>query len=102
MITGVDGLGWDGQGRVVDADGVPILWVWKTWAWETVIDQIRSECDADAEDLRLHRTRDPKRAPRLADVMLRKEVKVFEPLWTLIPSNKAILPILWSMRNNFV
>jgi len=22
---------------------------------------------------------------------------VFEPLWTLIPSNKAILPVLWSM-----
>lgn len=100
IITGVEGLGWDGQGRVVDPEGVPILWVWKTWAWETVIDQIRSECDADAEDLRLHRTRDPKRPPRLADVMLRKEVKVFEPLWTLIPSNKAILPILWSMYPN--
>lgn len=100
IITGVEGLGWDGQGRVVDADGVPILWVWKTWAWETVIDQIRCECDADEEDMRLHRTRDPNRPPRLADVMLRKEVKVFEPLWTLIPSNKAILPILWSMYPN--
>ncbi len=22
---------------------------------------------------------------------------VFEPLWTLIPSNKAILPVLWSL-----
>lgn len=100
IITGVEGLGWDGQGRVIDADGVPILWVWKTWAWETVIDQIRCECDADEEDMRLHRTRDPNRPPRLADVMLRKEVKVFEPLWTLIPSNKAILPILWSMYPN--
>ncbi|MCB1960708.1 MAG: glutathionylspermidine synthase family protein, partial [Rhodocyclaceae bacterium] len=36
-------------------------------------------------------------APRLADVLLRREVMVFEPLWTLIPSNKAILPILWSI-----
>lgn len=25
---------------------------------------------------------------------------VFEPLWTLIPSNKAILPILWSLFPN--
>ncbi|WP_172902749.1 glutathionylspermidine synthase family protein, partial [Escherichia coli] len=22
---------------------------------------------------------------------------VFEPLWTVIPGNKAILPILWSL-----
>lgn len=100
VITGVEGLRWDGEGRVVDADGVPINWVWKTWAWETVIDQIRCECDADEEDRRLHRTRDPNRPPRLADVMLRKDVKVFEPLWTLVPSNKAILPILWSMYPN--
>jgi glutathionylspermidine amidase/synthetase len=25
---------------------------------------------------------------------------VFEPLWTLIPSNKAILPVLWSLFPN--
>ncbi len=100
VITGVSGLRWDGEGRVVDADGVPISWVWKTWAWETVIDQIRAECADDEEDLRLHRSRDPGRPPRLADVLLRPEVKVFEPLWTLIPSNKAILPILWSMYPN--
>lgn len=34
---------------------------------------------------------------RLIDVLLRPEVLVFEPLWTVIPGNKAILPILWSL-----
>jgi glutathionylspermidine amidase/synthetase len=34
------------------------------------------------------------------DVLLRKNVMVFEPLWTLIPSNKAILPVLWSLFPN--
>ncbi|MEZ5557528.1 MAG: glutathionylspermidine synthase family protein [Pseudomonadales bacterium] len=34
------------------------------------------------------------------DVLLRPEVMVFEPLWTLIPSNKAILPILWQLFAN--
>ena len=29
--------------------------------------------------------------------LLRPEITVFEPLWTLIPSNKAILPILWQL-----
>ena len=99
-MTGVADLRWDADGRVVYADGVPISWVWKTLAWKTVIDQIRAECDDDAEDLRLHRPRDLHRSPRLANVLLRKEVRVFEPLWTLIPSNKAILPVLWSMYPN--
>ncbi|MGB5346601.1 MAG: glutathionylspermidine synthase family protein, partial [Woeseia sp.] len=27
-------------------------------------------------------------------------VMVFEPLWTLIPSNKAILPVLWRLCPN--
>lgn len=30
-------------------------------------------------------------------MLLRPEVMVFEPLWTVIPSNKAILPVLWSL-----
>ena len=33
----------------------------------------------------------------LVDLLLRPEVMVYEPFWTLIPSNKAILPILWHM-----
>ncbi|WP_337995688.1 bifunctional glutathionylspermidine amidase/synthase [Oleispirillum naphthae] len=97
IITGVSGLRRGEGGRVVDAEGEAIRWVWKTWAWETVIDQIRAECAADEEDMRLHRARDPNRPPRLADVLLGPDVMVFEPLWTLIPSNKAILPILWEM-----
>jgi glutathionylspermidine amidase/synthetase len=98
IIKGLSSLGWDDDGCVVDADGLRIDWVWKTWAWETAIDQLRAECDADAENLRLHRLVDPRsRPPRLIDVFLREEVMVFEPLWTLIPSNKAILPILWEL-----
>ena len=36
----------------------------------------------------------------LADVLLNDHIMVFEPLWTLIPSNKAILPVLWRMFPN--
>ncbi len=100
MIRGVDGLGWNADGEVVDGDGQPIRWVWKTWAWETALDQLRDEC---AEDDGVPIALGPdgsRRAPRLADVLLRRDVTVFEPLWTLIPSNKAILPILWSIFPN--
>ena len=100
MIRGVEGLGWNAAGEVVDPDGVPMRWVWKTWAWETALDQLRDECADGAADEQVPIQLGPdghRRAPCLADVLLRRDVIVFEPLWTLIPSNKAILPILWSI-----
>lgn len=98
IIEGLSSLSWNDQGEIVDAFGETIRWVWKTWAWETALDQIRAECEDDAatpENLSIHTLRQGK--PRLVDVLLRPEVMVFEPLWTLIPSNKAILPVLWQL-----
>ena len=46
------------------------------------------------------RTGHPQNEVRLIDVLLRPEVLVFEPLWTVIPGNKAILPVLWSLFPN--
>ncbi|MCA8926886.1 MAG: bifunctional glutathionylspermidine amidase/synthase [Alphaproteobacteria bacterium] len=98
LVRGTAGLQWGEGGRVLDADGEPILWVWKTWAWETALDQIRHDLDDDAENLRLSRTIDrATQKPRLVDVLLREEVMVFEPLWTLVTSNKAILPVVKQM-----
>ena len=98
IIKGTSSLQWDDEGWVCDADGVRIQWVWKTWAWETALDQIRHELDDDAEELRLHHRIDHRNhAPRLVDVLLREEVMVFEPLWTLVTSNKAILPVVKAM-----
>jgi len=98
VIRGTAGLSWAEDGGILDAEGDRIRWVWKSWAWETALDQIRRECDDDPK--KLDRYRPGQRhegAVRLVDVLLRSEVMVFEPLWTLIPSNKAILPVLWSL-----
>ncbi len=101
VLINFEGLRWADDGNMLDADGEPINWVWKTWAWETALDQIRAECEEDEERLRDY---EPGRrkdwAPRLVDVLLRKNVMVYEPLWTLIPSNKAILPVLWELFPN--
>ncbi|HET6591823.1 MAG TPA: bifunctional glutathionylspermidine amidase/synthase [Xanthomonadales bacterium] len=97
VIRGLAGLGWNAAGEVVDPDGVPIRHVWKTWAWETALDQIREQCEADDQLPELRSARDEHAEPRLVDVLLRPDVKVFEPFWTLIPSNKAILPVLWQI-----
>ncbi|HSG89258.1 MAG TPA: bifunctional glutathionylspermidine amidase/synthase [Pseudomonadales bacterium] len=101
VLRGVEGLAWTMDGEIVDPDGDRIRWVWKTWAWETALDQIREECEDDAERLATYDAGAPRTdAPRLVDVLLRPGVMVFEPLWTLIPSNKAILPILWQLFPN--
>lgn len=98
VLKGMQGLHWRHDGAIVDADGIEVRWVWKTWAWETALDQIRAECEHDETLLgnyEFDRVRE--HAPRLVDVLLRREVMVFEPLWTLIPSNKAIMAVLWQL-----
>lgn len=98
ILHGVSNLSWAEDGSVLDPDGLKINWVWKTWAWETALDQIREECGDDPEKLNRYKA-DEKREgpPRLVDVLLRSDVMVYEPLWTLIPSNKAISPVMWEM-----
>ena len=101
VLHGLGGLDWGPDGSVLDPDGVPIRWVWKTWAWETALDQIRDECEHDDEAMATYRPGQVREhPPRLVDVLLRKDVLVYEPLWTLIPSNKAILPVLWRLCPN--
>ncbi|NHN36120.1 bifunctional glutathionylspermidine amidase/synthase [Pseudomaricurvus alcaniphilus] len=93
VIRGVNSLRFGTAGEVLDRDGNAIRWVWKTWAWETALDQLRAELNDT------NRTPGQVRfgEPRLMDVLFQPQTMVIEPLWTLIPSNKAILPILWQL-----
>ena len=101
MVVGLDGLHWDDSGNIIDRDGNMVRWVWKTWSWETALDQIRAECEEDDARTGQYEPRWKTGQPlRLSDVLFREKVMVFEPLWTLIPSNKAILPVLWSLFPN--
>lgn len=94
-------LRWNQEGQIVDDDDIEVKWVWKTWAWETALDQLREECEQDEAQMDAYQfDRIRHGNPRLVDVLLRSEVVVFEPLWTLIPSNKAILAVLWSLFPN--
>ena len=99
ILFGLDELRWDAAGQLIDADGRLVNCVWKTWAWETAIEQVR-EVSADEYAAVPIRTGHPNNEVRLIDVLLRPEVLVFEPLWTVIPGNKAILPVLWSLFPN--
>ena len=99
IIHGLNELEWNETGQVIDGDGRILQCVWKTWAWETALEQIREECgiDDDCTTLQILTGHTDHNDVRLIDVLLKPEIRVFEPLWTVIPSNKAILPILWSL-----
>lgn len=99
ILHGLDELHWDKRGQLVDGDNRQVNCVWKTWAWETVLEQLREESESKIAAPPI-RTGHPENHVRLIDVLLRPEINVFEPLWTVIPSNKAILPVLWSLFPN--
>ncbi|OFZ21570.1 MAG: bifunctional glutathionylspermidine amidase/synthase [Bdellovibrionales bacterium RIFOXYA1_FULL_36_14] len=95
-ICGVDAFSFDKNGNIVDADGTKVKIIWKTWAWETVLEQLRNANIEDCENLDnfLEQRRTPLHSPKLFDILLHEKIQIFEPFWTIIPSNKAVLPIL--------
>ncbi|NCW74774.1 MAG: CHAP domain-containing protein, partial [Gammaproteobacteria bacterium] len=96
IIKGLNkGVRWDDTGAIQDAQGLAVKTVWKTWAWETAIDQMREREEVEQKLMLQGMVRAKK--PELVDVLLNSDVMVYEPLWSLIPSNKAILPVLWSL-----
>lgn len=99
LVVGLKSLGWNSTGELIDDEGRLVNCVWKTWAWESAIEQIREVSETEYAAVPI-RTGHPQNEVRLIDVLMRPEVLVFEPLWTVIPGNKAILPVLWSLFPN--
>ncbi|NDH08008.1 MAG: CHAP domain-containing protein [Gammaproteobacteria bacterium] len=93
IIVGFDSLSWNSAGEVIDDEQIPLKCIWKTWAWETALQQIRHEYTKEL----LSVVQDQTATPRLVDVLLQDNIMVYEPLWTLITSNKALLPVLWEL-----
>ena len=97
LIKGLDSLSINSENAIQDSKGNTLKWVWKTWAWETALDELRFD---DSPEQHAVSAGTLGSQPSLSDVLLNDSIMVFEPLWTLIPSNKAILPILWSLFPN--
>ncbi|CAF0988295.1 unnamed protein product [Didymodactylos carnosus] len=94
-----DDLYWQ-DSTIVDNDGVLVKVVWKLWMWETVF---RDYTEAQTE--RCNKNEDQWKPvngehPRLSDILLNDHVRVIEPLWKVITSNKALLSVVWSMFPN--
>ncbi|AOW76062.1 glutathionylspermidine synthase [Colwellia sp. PAMC 20917] len=96
ILVGIDSLTCNKNNEIEDSAGIKIQWIWKTWAWETALDEIR----ANQDDVINKAQHNKSSKPSLSDVLLNDNIMVFEPLWTLIPSNKAILPVLCMLFPN--
>jgi trypanothione synthetase/amidase len=85
------------DGKIVDGEGVEVKAVWKTWNWDTAIqDWIKAREERGADFTPTTATK-----VRLCDLVLGDEsIRVFEPLWKYIPANKAILPIVYDAHPN--
>lgn len=104
MVIGTEGWAFSRGGRVVDADGVAFENVWKTWAWRTIVDGLTEAEIApyvfQAESVEAGGSSEvkqeslPSSAPKLGHALLDSRTRVIEPLWTMLPSSKSILPVL--------
>ena len=65
-------IGWDGA-RFVDLDNRPIAALFKLYPWEWMARE------------------------QFGEHLLKPVVRVIEPAWKMLLSNKAILPVLWDM-----
>lgn len=71
------------NGKFFDPDQQEIKTVWKMWNWETVI----SDYSAPRVEGKV----------KLSDLLLDDNIEVYEPIWKLVTSNKALLPVLWEL-----
>ncbi|KAG5501535.1 hypothetical protein JKF63_03364 [Porcisia hertigi] len=88
-----DEFHFDEEGHIVDRDGLRVRNVWKTWMWESAITDYYA---ARAERGTGWKPR-PTEKVRLCDLLLGDDwdILYFEPIWKIIPSNKAILPMIF-------
>ncbi|RHY25782.1 hypothetical protein DYB32_008100 [Aphanomyces invadans] len=111
IVVGVDTLERHGQDIVDMTHNVNVRNVWKTWSWRTAIDQLS---DDEWQHFLMDDVADPKglttpklrpahpgtTAVKLVDVLLHPAIRIFEPLWTILASSKAILPVLSTLYPN--
>jgi glutathionylspermidine amidase/synthetase len=84
-VPHVNGFEFNNEGMIIDAEGEVIQHVWKSWNYTTLLEILEKEGP-------LHHTSGE--IVRLIDICFHEQISILEPLWSAIPSNKAILPIL--------
>ncbi|EKF31044.1 trypanothione synthetase, putative [Trypanosoma cruzi marinkellei] len=74
---------------VVDLENEKVLLVWKTWAWDTVVQQYMEQRTQEGHGVSTK--------PTLSDILLNEHIRVLEPLWKAVTGSKAILPFMYAV-----
>ncbi|CAF2786713.1 unnamed protein product [Rotaria sp. Silwood2] len=91
---------------IVDSDGIQVKLVWKLARWENVfqdyLQMIKERGFENNNSEQLFHQWKPmvNEHPRLSEILLNDQIRVIEPLWTVILSSRAILPVLWTLYPN--
>ena len=86
-VIGVDAFNKNDQGWV-DADGQKIGIVWKTFTWQSVLESCGQPGSTPE--------------PQLVDLLLSDKVITFEPIWKVVSSSPAIIPVIYSQFTNHI
>ncbi len=101
LFQTTDDLYWN-DGTIIDSDGQLVTIVWKLWTWETIFQEYfdaQKEHDRNGDNTNQWIPTNGDN-PRISDILLNDQIKVIEPLWKVITTNKALLSVLWSMYPN--
>ena len=67
--------------KFYDDKGTEIKLIWKTWNWETLIDDFGKNIQNNEK--------------KLSEIFFSPNITVIEPLWKVVTSNKALMNVLW-------
>ncbi|CAF3771779.1 unnamed protein product [Rotaria sordida] len=101
LCTMTNDLYWK-DGKIEDSNGRIVTMIWKLWMWDTIFNDyfnVQKERGLDVDN-GTHWIPTNGEHPHICDIFLNDQIQVIEPLWKVITSNKALLPILWSMYPN--
>ena len=83
LIRYISTVSTNSDGKFFDSDGLEIKLVWKVCEWENALHDYENPRDGASI--------------KISDLLLSKELKVIEPLWMMIMSSPALLPVMWEM-----
>ena len=86
VIRGISGVHRNEEGKFFDSEGLEIRIVWKVGEWEKVFEDYERDREGDSV--------------RISDLLLSQNVRVLEPLWKVVVSSAALLPVLWELNPN--
>ena len=86
FIRDISEISTNAEGKFLDNEGREIKIVWKVCDWEKVFEDYEKPRDGTSL--------------KMSDLLLCEEIKVLEPIWKVIASSPALLPIVWELSPN--